>query len=158
MLRSVAVLLALIPTLSAAQATTTGGSPRDDAAEVLDLERRWATAIQNRDTSAMSKFLGDDYFLAIAVQGSPIAVVPRAAWLATLKDYITESFSIDDSKVQTYGDVAIVRMLFTQKASVRGQDRSGQFFITDVWVRTASGWRVMERHSSRPEPQTVARP
>jgi hypothetical protein len=41
---------------------------------------------------------------------------------------------------------------------VNGNDRSGTFFITDIWRKTADGWRVAERHSSRPEPATAARP
>ena len=61
-----------------------------------------------------------------------------------------------------YGDVAVVLMLITQNATV-GQpprDRSAQFLITDIWVRQKDGWRVTERHSSRPEqpPQATTAP
>ena len=126
--------------------------------EILELERQWATAIQHQDTAAMSRFLTDSYVLAIAVQGQPLQLVPRDAWLSALKDYQTESFHVDDSRVHVYGATAVVYMLFTQKASVRGQDRSGQFAITDIWVKQAASWQVAERHSSRPEAPAAVRP
>ena len=126
--------------------------------EIVELEKQWATAIQKQDSAQMNRFLADGYFLAIGAQGQPLRIVPREAWLETLKEYRTESFTVDDIRVHTYGTTAIVLMLFTQKATVRGQDRSGQFVITDIWVKQEQGWRVVERHSSRPEPQAIARP
>lgn len=126
--------------------------------EIFDLEQQWAETIQRQDVAAMSSFLADGYFLAIAVQGQPIRLVTRDAWLAALKDYQTHSFHIDHFQVHLYGTTAVVFMLFAQQATIRGQDRSAQFAITDVWVRQENGWRVAERHSSRPEVPAAARP
>jgi hypothetical protein len=33
-------------------------------------------------------------------------------------------------------------------ATVLGEDRSGTLVISDVWRRTAEGWRVWKRHST----------
>ncbi len=126
--------------------------------EIVELEKQWNAAIQRQDVSQMDRFLADSYFLAIGVQALPLQIVPRAHWLETLHAYKIEDFSFDDMRVNVYGDVAVVLMLYTQEATVRGQDRSGQLVITDVWVKGDGGWRVAERHSSRPEPKTVARP
>lgn len=128
------------------------------AQQILELERLWVGAIQRRDKAAMVNFLADGYFLAIGAAGGRLKVVPRAAWLETLSVYETRSFSFDDVQVHTYGDTAVVVMLFSQEATVRGQDRSAQFVITDIWVKGPNGWRVAERHSSRPEPALAARP
>lgn len=124
----------------------------------MESERLWAAAIQRQDLAAMTSFLSEKYYLGIGVQGEPLKIIPRAAWLDTLKFYVTASFKIDDSHVSIYGDTAIVLMLCSQKATVRGQDRSAQFLITDVWIKEAKGWRVAERHSSRPEQPSAARP
>jgi len=126
--------------------------------QIIALEKQWAAAIQRQDVAAMPQFLSDGYFLGIGVAGVGIRVVPRTAWLETLKSYETRSFTIDDAQVHLHGDTAVVFMLITQEATVRGQDRSGQFVITDVWVKEPAGWRVAERHSSRPEPKPAARP
>jgi ketosteroid isomerase-like protein len=126
--------------------------------EIVELETQWASAIQKQDELQMSNFLSDNYFLAIAIQGMPLKIVPKVAWLENLKFYKTDALHIDDISAHVYGNTAVVSMLFTQKATVRGQDRSGQFMITDIWVQQDIGWRVAERHSSRPESATVPNP
>ena len=159
MLRSIAfAIIAFASATSFAQQSPPPVAAIDDASAVLEAERQWTAAIQRRDAPAMSQFLADGYFLAIAVQGQPLVIVPREAWLRSLEVYVTHSVSLDDPHVHVYGDTAVVVMLYTQQATVAGKDRSGQFLITDIWVRTPGGWRVAERHSSRPEPAATARP
>jgi ketosteroid isomerase-like protein len=121
--------------------------------QIIDLERSFAASIKTQDTTETKKFQTDTYFLAYTVQGMPIQIVPRQAWLGLLKDsYVTESFTIDDIKVNVYGNTAVAMMMFTQKATVRGQDRSGQFVLTDIWNKGDKGWLIAERHSTRPGP------
>lgn len=128
--------------------------------EIVELEKRWNNAIQSQDLPQMGQFLADGYFLAVGLQGQPLQVVPRQRWLENLKFYKIHSHSIDDIKVNLYGDTAVVLMLFTQKATVgrAAVDRSAQFLITDIWVKQKGGWRVAERHSSRPEQPPPPRP
>ena len=126
--------------------------------EIIDLEKSFATAIKSQDTSQTEKFLSDTYFLAIGVQGTTLQIIPRERWLLGLKDYVTESFSIDDIKVNVYGNTAVALLMYSQKATVRGQDRSAQFMLTDIWIKEDIGWKIAERHSSRPEMQAVTKP
>jgi ketosteroid isomerase-like protein len=127
-------------------------------AQIADLERRWTAAFQRKDIAAMQRFLGDGYALIIAVEGERLQVVPRNAWFDSLEDYEIQEAAIDQIYVRAFGDVAVAVMLWRQKASLRGADRSAQFTLTDVWVRQANGWRLAERHSSRPEHPGSARP
>jgi ketosteroid isomerase-like protein len=120
--------------------------------QILELEKKWNEAIQRQDVAAMPGFLSEEYFLAGGFQGGTLMIVPRAAWLENLKVYETKSFTIDDAKVHAYGGTAVVTLLFSQQATFRGHDVSGQYFLTDVWVNGKDGWRVAERHSSRPAP------
>ena len=122
--------------------------------QIIDLEKSFAASIMTQDTLQTKMFLADTYFLAYAVQGMPnIQIVPRQTWLTILKDYyVTESFTIDDIKVNVFGNTAVAMLLFTQKATVRGQDRSGQFVLTDIWYKGNKDWLIAERHSSRPGP------
>ena len=126
--------------------------------EIIDLEKSFATAIKSQDTIQTKKFLSDTYFLAIGLQGMPLQIVSRERWLSGLKDYVTESFSIDDIKVNIYGSTAVVILMYSQKATVRGQDRSAQFVLTDIWIKGDKGWMIAERHSSRPEIPVTTRP
>jgi hypothetical protein len=56
--------------------------------------------------------------------------------------------------VRVFGDIAVIASVATQVASVHGVDRSGRFFLTDVWRRVGDTWQVIERHSSHPEPHS----
>lgn len=126
--------------------------------EIIKLEKAFAEAIKSQDTTRASQFQSASFFLAIGVQDMPIQIVTKSQWLTNLKGYVTESYSMDDIKVNIYGNTAVAMMLFTQKATVRGQDRSGQFLITDIWNKGNLGWKISERHSSRPEQRSVVRP
>jgi ketosteroid isomerase-like protein len=119
--------------------------------EITEMEMQWASAIQGQDAAAMQAILADDCVLVTGIQRQPLKVVAREPLLATLPGYRVESFSIDDIRVTRYGDLAVAVVLYTQKATAQGQDRSAQFLLTDIWVKTPAGWRVAERHSSRPE-------
>lgn len=42
-------------------------------------------------------------------------------------------------------------MTMAQKADVGGQDRSGEFFIVDIWSHRDGKWMVSARYSGRAE-------
>lgn len=126
--------------------------------EIINLEKSFALAIKSQDTMQTKNFLSNNYFLAIGVQEMPLQIVSREHWLSGLKDYVTESFSIDDIHVNVYGNTAVALLMYTQKAIVRGQDRSAQFMLTDIWIKEDKGWVIAERHSSRPEVPETTRP
>ena len=127
------------------------GDGKNDQNQIIALEKAFAEAIKIRDTSLARKMQAESYFLAVAIKGEPLHIIPRSRWLANLVNYVVESYSIDDVKVSIYGNTAVVLMLFTQKATSGGQDRSAQFLLTDIWIRQGEGWVIAERHSSRPE-------
>lgn len=127
-------------------------------AQISTLEREWAAAFQAKDIFALQNLMADGYALIIGVQGLPLQVVPRNAWLEDLHDYEISSVNIDHIHVRAYGDVAVAVMLWRQEAKLGGRDRSAQFMLTDIWVRQNGEWRMAERHSSRPEHPGAARP
>jgi hypothetical protein len=119
--------------------------------EIIELEKSFAELVKSQDTNQIKKLQSETYFLAVGVQGKPLQIIPRNRWLNNLKNYVVESYSIDDIKVNVYENSAVVLMLFTQKATSGGQDRSAQFLLTDIWVKKHNSWVIAERHSSRPE-------
>lgn len=127
-------------------------------AYIARLERGWTAAFQRKDVAEMQRYLADGYALIIAVQGSPLQIVPRNAWFESLEDYQIEEAAIDQIYISVYGDVAVVDMLWRQRASLRGENRSAQFNLTDIWVKEDNEWLLAERHSSRPEHPGAARP
>jgi hypothetical protein len=49
--------------------------------------------------------------------------------------------------VRLYGDIAVVLPHYRQTALVNGVPRSGEFLITDVWVKRNGTWQVVARSS-----------
>jgi ketosteroid isomerase-like protein len=119
--------------------------------EIIALEKSFSELVISQDTNQIKKLQSDTYFLAVGVQGKPLNIIRRNSWLKNLKNYVVESYSIDDIKVNVYGNTAVALMLYSQKATSHGRDRSAQFVLTDIWVKKGKSWVIAERHSSRPE-------
>jgi ketosteroid isomerase-like protein len=133
--------------------------PADSEAELRQREQEWNMAIQRHDAATAARFMSDSYALVVGIEAQKIIAVPRANWLETLdKLYRIESWKIDDVRTTVLGDTAVVVLLYTQKATIGGADRSGQFVLTDIWVKQAGQWRVTERVSSRPSAPMPAKP
>lgn len=127
-------------------------------ATITGLERQWAAAFARKDIAALQNMMADGYSLIIAVQDMPLQVMGRNAWLEALEHYEIEDASIDHIHVRIYDCVAVAVMLWRQKASLRGADRSAVLMLTDIWVDVSGDWKLAERHSSRPEHPGAARP
>lgn len=130
----------------------------DTAQQLIALEHAWANAMQTRDLAKLDEMVTTDFFVTIAVEGMPIRKTERAQWLASMPQYEIIEMTLSDFQVNVYDNVGVVNLIWTQRARVNGSERSGTFFITDIWRNTETGWRVAQRHSSRPEPANAARP
>jgi ketosteroid isomerase-like protein len=127
-------------------------------ATISNLERQWAAAFSRKDYAALQTMMADGYSLVIAVEGLPLQVVPRNAWLEALDHYEIQEAAVDHIHVRIYDCVAVAVMLWRQKASLDGADRTAVFMLTDIWVEVGGEWKLAERHSSRPEHPGAARP
>ena len=127
-------------------------------ATISTLERQWADAFQRKDMAALQDMMADGYALVIAVQGLPLQVVGRNAWIAALEDYEVSEAAVEHIHVRIYDCVAVAVMLWRQSATLHGEDRSGVMMLTDIWVDVSGEWKLAERHSSRPEHPGAARP
>jgi ketosteroid isomerase-like protein len=115
-------------------------------------EIEWNAAIRRRDVTVMDRFLAATFRVVVGIEGQPLSITPREQWLETLKVYLLDFQAIDDMSISMYGDVAVVVLAYRQIGGTPGnRDISGNFLLTDIWVKTPDGWRVTERHSSRLE-------
>ena len=75
--------------------------------------------------------------------------LPRAMWGQPSATYKIESLD-----QRYYGarklsdDFAALSFLLTQKASRDGQDRSGDFYVVDIWNKRGDRWQLIARYSS----------
>jgi hypothetical protein len=118
--------------------------------EFRGLETQWMDAAKAQDRRRLEEFLAPGYVLTIAVLGRPLVHVSRADWLDAT--YKIHAYEFKDLVARRFGNsVVVVTSYYTQKATMDGRDRSGDFFLTDVWVHEDKRWRVAWRHSSEPE-------
>ena len=114
------------------------------ADELKELSVAWMKAWKDNDMLFLENILAPDFRLLT----SELWIMPREQWLANIPNYICEEFQYRKQEVREYGNTAIVQSLTSQKANFNGQDRSGDFLITDVWVKHTDGWKVVHRHIS----------
>lgn len=118
--------------------------------EIPLLEHAWMDAWVAQDSATCERILADDFILTSA-RGS---LMSKSEWLAGARGpFVCSSFTWEQIQVRPFGDVAIVHGRSRQDATVSGQDWSGVFLITDVWVKRAGQWQVVSRHGTGPLPK-----
>jgi ketosteroid isomerase-like protein len=112
--------------------------------ELIKLSYDWMQAWKDNDMDFLEDILAPDFRLLT----SELWVMPREKWLASVPVYTCHSFEYKQQEVRDYGNAAIVQSNYSQTATLNGEDRSGDFLITDIWVKQNGNWRVAHRHTS----------
>jgi len=111
------------------------------------LEQSWMDALVAKDRATCEHILADDFLLTSA-RGT---LMSKSEWIAgAMGPFVCSAFHWEQIQVRAFGDVAIVHGRSRQHASVAGQDWSGVFLVTDVWVRRNGQWQVVSRHGTGP--------
>lgn len=123
--------------------------------ELVKMENEWARAWQLPDQEALESLLGDD-FLLLSERSKGEVVNKRQYIDSTLKLVRGDGFSFARLNVRVYGDAAVVNAWLQQTATFAGRDWSGDFLLTDVWVKRGGLWQAVARHVSRPASDGLA--
>ena len=104
------------------------------------------------DRAVLEDSLALDF--ALIVSANPQQRMERDRWLATCNTYRCSSFAYRGVQVRELGPgIAVMSAIADQQARMGEVDRSGSFFLTDVWRLEPDGqWRVSARYSAHPEP------
>jgi len=112
------------------------------ASIVEERSNRWMQAWVHQDRAVLEDSLASDY--ALIVSAMPDQRMDRERWLATCDRYLCSSFRYRNVQVRELAPgLAVMSAIAEQTASLGGADRSGAFFLTDVWRREPDGWRVV---------------
>lgn len=142
---AMAVLTTAVSALAFAQAAGT-------EQQILDLEKQARAAAVKGDATFLERHSTDDY-----MSTNPRGVLrSRAEAIADLKSGALKYTAIDadDQKVRVYGDTAVLTGHSTIKATMNGQDISGEYRVTRVWVKQGGEWKVAAFQSTRVAPAT----
>jgi ketosteroid isomerase-like protein len=147
--KSVALLLSLLVALPAfagqhiAVHPRTSLDPADQATirEIVDMERQSREASIHRDADFSQRALADDY-VAISPLGQ---VTTKQDSLSARKNRQLRYDTIDvsDMVVRVYGDTAVVTARADVKGHQLGEDFSGPYRYTRVWVRRTGHWQAV---------------
>jgi hypothetical protein len=100
-----------------------------------------------KDTKEMERLVGSEFTLRTS--DAPERSLPRALWGQPSSTYKMESFDERYRAARRLADdLAVVSLLLTQKASRDGLDRSGDFYVVDIWKQRGDGWQLIARYSS----------
>jgi ketosteroid isomerase-like protein len=109
--------------------------------EVLEMERQAREAILHRDADFSARTLAEDY----------VAITPLGQ-VTTKQDSISarksgqlryDTLDVSDMVVRVYGDTAVVTARADVKGHQLGEDFSGPYRYTRVWVRRAGHWQAV---------------
>ncbi len=136
-MKTPALLLASALLVSAA----THAAPADDAATVAELDREYQLAVKRNDAATMARILADDFVL-IAGNGT---VHDREALLAEARSASVQYEQQDEleQQVRVWGDTAVVTARLWVKGTRQGQDFDRKLWFSDIYVRSADGWRYV---------------
>jgi len=85
---------------------------------------------------------------------APEQSVPRALWMESLRPQSAHSYKLESLEEHNHAarklpdTLAVVSVLLTQKATFAGRDRSGDFYVVDVWKKTGDNWQMIARYST----------
>lgn len=117
-----------------------------EEARLISLEKMWNQAQMQHDSTALKGMISD-HFVSTEWDGE---LSTHDQFLAEIADpkYDPANMSVQDLKIEFYGDTAIVIGVYHAKGKSNGKpyDHTGRF--TDTWVRTNSVWRCVASHTS----------
>lgn len=131
----------------AAQHVAVHPRPSVDAAdqtiirEIVEMERQAREASMHRDPDFSQRTLAEDY----------VAITPLGT-VTTKQDTVSarksgqlryDSINVSDMVVRLYGDTAVVTARADVKGHQLGEDFSGPYRYTRVWIRRGGRWQAV---------------
>ena len=114
-----------------------------DEQNLKKIEQDWADAHVKRDPTFVQRIISDD-FTFVGPAGN---IVNKADYVKEMAgDTIFTEFKIDELKVRIYGDAAVVVGLASVSAKAKGEEESGQYCFTDVFVKQKGEWKAVSGH------------
>jgi hypothetical protein len=109
-----------------------------------------------QDTKAMERLVSSEF--TQRVSDAPERSLPRSLWGQPSSAYRIESLEQRHHAARRLSEeLAVVSLLLIQKATFEGRDRSGDFYVVDIWKKVRGGWQLLARYSC-PVGKTFDRP
>ena len=112
--------------------------PQDTIRQIVELERQTKDATLRRDADFAQRTLADDY-IAISPLGQ---VIDKEETITARRSgrLRYDAMNISDMVVRVYGNTAVVTARADVKGQQLGEDFSGPYRFTRVWVHRNGRW------------------
>ena len=114
---------------------------QDTIREIIEMERQAKEASLRRDADFPQRNLAEDY-VAISPLGQ-VTTKKEAVSSRKSGQLRYDTIDVSDMVVRLYGDTAIVTARADVKGHQLGEDFSGPYRYTRVWVRKAGHWQAV---------------
>jgi len=109
------------------------------------LEREWTQAVQKKDKTALDAILAPEFTLRTSED--PENLTSRADWIQkVLTSEDLRSSSQRAIVIRAFLGVAVVSFVRSEQVTINGKDRSGDYFIVDLWKANHDKWQVAARY------------
>ena len=120
------------------------------AEEAKRPNRQWMESYVRRDAAFLEQHLAEDY-VSTFPDGT---VLDKKGEIESLKsgDIALTEMTPREMNVRMYGQAAVITGRSTIKAMVKGQEVSGEYRFTDVWVKLNEQWLAVASQVTRVAP------
>jgi ketosteroid isomerase-like protein len=113
----------------------------DDKAVVAALDTEYQAAVKANDDATMARILADDFVLVLG-SGKTYGKADLLEQART-KELTYEHQEDSQQTVRVWGDTAVVTALLWAKGKRASDAFDSRLWFSDVYVRTAAGWRYV---------------
>lgn len=118
----------------------------DDLADLRRLDRELVVATYTKDASWFAKHMSDDYVLVTSTgKLKPRDVLVKELATSGLE---FQPYEPTEVNVRLFGDSAVITGRIVQKYTYGGDRVEADLRYTDVWVRSAAGWKNVAGQAS----------
>jgi ketosteroid isomerase-like protein len=145
----VALLVLAVPCLAFGQVPVQKAPPAKGQTaeqEVGALERAWLDAALKYDAAWYERHIAD----TMTNTDEEGVVTGKPAMLADVTSHATkyDTVTMDELKVQVYGDTAVATGIVVFKGTYKGKDLGGNSQFTDTWIKRAGQWQCVASHGT----------
>jgi hypothetical protein len=100
-----------------------------------------------KDTRTMERLVSPEF--TQRVSDAPERSLPRSLWGQPSGTYKIETIEGRHHAARKLSEgLAVVSRQLTQQATYEGRDRSGDFYVVDIWKKSGDSWQLIARYSS----------
>ncbi len=148
---SITLLVFFVSLLAVAQVK---GKPAQDQTSnteesIRQIEQQLTDDMVKGSPAAFEKYMTSNY-VCVEPDGAEKNKMDEIQML-TSGDLKYESSKLDQLKVRIFHDAAVVTSRTTDKCTYKGEDASGQFRWTDVFVKQGTEWKLVSSHGTKIE-------